>query len=199
MMKILNLFSWFFKNKIGRIVGIILIAFIVSFSVFVYLENRNSNIDTTYIIAKLEESSELTTTKLNYTGMSEFEDTGISFINRSDFIMVYEATARIGIDVKEISIKCDDFNKVVWLTMPKAKILDVKVDLSKIKYFDEKFALFNVDYKQDANKAALLAEQSAMNELENMGILDMANTQSVELIKNLIRDLIPNNYEIKVK
>jgi len=45
----------------------------------------------------------------------------------------------------------------------------------------------------------LLAEQSAKEELENMGILDMANTQSVELIKNLIQDLIPNNYEIKVK
>jgi len=199
MKKILNLFSWFFKNTIGRIVGIILITFIVSFCVFIYLDNRNSSIDTTYIIAKLEESSELTTTKLNYTGMSEFEDTGISFINRSDFIMVYEATARIGIDVKDISIKCDDFNKVIWLTMPKAKILDVKVDLGKIKYFDEKFSLFNVDYKEDVNKATLLAEQSAKEELENMGILDMANTQSVELIKNLIQDLIPNNYEIKVK
>ena len=199
MKMILNLFSCFFKNTIGRIIGIILITFIVSFSVFIYLDNKENGIDTTYIIAKLEESSELTTTKLNYTGMSEFEDTGISFINRSDFIMVYEATARIGIDIKEISIKCDDFNKVVWLTMPKAKILDIKVDLGKIKYFDEKFALFNVDYKQDANKAALLAEESAKEELENMGVLDMANTQSVELIKNLIKDLIPKNYEVKVK
>ncbi len=199
MKKILNIFGWFFKNTIGRIVGIALITFIVSFSVFIYLDNKDSSIDTTYIIAKLEESSELTTTKLNYTGMSEFQDTGISFINRSDFIMVYEATARIGIDVKEILIKADDFNKVVWITMPKAKILDVKVDLGTIKYFDEKFALFNVNYKEDANKATLLAEQSAKEELENMGILDMANTQSVSLIKNLIEDLIPKNYEVKVK
>lgn len=199
MKKILDLIMWFFKNKIGRIIGIIFITFIVSFSVFVYLDNKESEIDTTYIIAKLEESSELTTTKLNYTGMSEYKDTGISFINKSDFIMVYEATARIGIDVKEIEIESDDFNKVVWITMPKAKILDVKVDLGKIKYFDEKFALFNVDYKEDANKATLLAEQSAKIELENMGILDMANTQSITLIKNLIEDLIPKNYEVKVR
>lgn len=199
MKKIWNLFNWFFKNTIGRIIGIVLLTFIVSFSVFIYLDNKKSSIDTTYIIAKLEESSELTTTKLNYTGMSKFEDTGISFINKSDFIMVYEATARIGIDIREISIKVDDFNKTVWLTMPKAKILDVKVDLGKIKYFDEKFALFNVDYKNDANRATLLAEESAKEELENMGILDMANTQSIELIKNLIKDLIPKNYEVKVK
>lgn len=199
MKKVLNLFSWFFKNKIGRIIIIILIIFIISFSVFIYLDNKKNKIDTSYIIAKLEESSELTTTKLNYTGMSEFEDTGVSFINRSDFIMVYEATARIGIDVKEISIKSDSFNKVIWIKMPKAKVLDVKVDLNKIKYFDEKFALFNVDYKQDVNKATALAEQSAKEELEKMGILDMANTQSITLIRNLINDLIPKNYEVKVR
>ena len=199
MKKILNLFSWFFKNTIGRIVGIVLVTFVVSFSVFIYLDNKDSSVDTTYIIAKLEESSELTTTKLNYTGMSEYKDSGISFINRSDFIMVYEATARIGIDVKEVEIEVSDFNKTVWLKVPKAKILDVKVDLGKIKYFDEKFALFNVDYKEDANKATLLAEQSAKEELENMGILDMANTQSITLLKELIKDLIPSNYEVKVK
>lgn len=199
MKKVLDIFKWFLFNKIGRIIGIICITFIVSFSVFIYLDNKDSSIDTTYIIAKLEESSELTTTKLNYTGMSEYKDSGISFINRSDFIMVYEATARIGIDVKEVEIEVSDFNKTVWLKVPKAKILDVKVDLGKIKYFDEKFALFNVDYKEDANKATLLAEQSAKEELENMGILDMANTQSITLLKELIKDLIPSNYEVKVK
>ena len=198
MKKLKELIIKIFKNKISRIVSIVGIIVIILF-VFFLNYNKKEKLDTKYLITTLEKASELTTAKLNYTGMSEFEDQGIAIINRSDFIMVYEATARIGIDVKDISIKCDDFNKVIWLTMPKAKILDVKVDLGKIKYFDEKFALFNVDYKEDVNKATLLAEQSAKEELENMGILDMANTQSVELIKNLIQDLIPNNYEIKVK
>ena len=31
--------------------------------------------DTTYMVALLEESSELTTAKLNYTGMTEYHDT----------------------------------------------------------------------------------------------------------------------------
>ena len=199
MKKVLDLIMWLFRNKIGRIMGIIFITFIVSFSVFVYLDNKESEIDTTYIIAKLEESSELTTTKLNYTGMSEYKDTGISFINKSDFIMVYEATARIGIDVKEIEIESDDFNKVVWITMPTAKILDVKVDLGKIKYFDEKFALFNVDSKEDANKACALAEQDGIKEAEATGILEFAETEAEYVIKDILTPALPEGYTLTVK
>lgn len=187
------------KNKIGRIICIVLVAAIVLAVVAVCSYEPEQSLDTTYIIAKLEKSSELTTAKLNFTGMSEFKDSGITFISKSNFIMVYEATARAGIDVKDIKVEADDINHIVWLTLPKAKILDVKVDMNKIKYFDEKFSLFNVDAKEDANKANALAEEEAKKELAGMGILEMANEQAEALIKGLIQDVVPKNYEIKVK
>ena len=87
--------------------------------------------------------------------------------------MVYEATARAGIDVK--------------------------VNMDSIKYFDEKFALLNVDYKEDANRATSLAEKEAVTELEDMGILKMADEQAEALIKGLIQDVIPRNYKIQIK
>jgi hypothetical protein len=71
--------------------------------------------------------------------------------------------------------------------------------MNKIKYFDEKFSLFNVDAKEDANKANALAEEEAKKELAGMGILEMANEQAEALIKGLIQDVVPKNYEIKVK
>lgn len=185
------------KNNVKRtaLIGGIVIVIIVCLCLY----NKNEKIDNTYIIALLEKSSELTTAKLHYTGMSEFEDDGITFLNRSDFIMVYEATARAGIDVTEIEVVVDNFNNIVWLTIPDAKILDVKVDMDSIKYFDEKFSLFNFDSKEDANKANALAEEKAIEELESMGILEMANTQAEALIKGLIQDVIPEEYEIKIK
>lgn len=185
-------------KKLKIVLGIVSIVLIIGI-VYFCLYNNEAEVDTTYIIARLEKSSELTTAKLNYTGMSEFKDSGISFINRSDFIMVYSATARAGIDVKEIQIDTDKISKIVWLTIPKAKVLDVKVDMNSIKYFDEKLALFNVDYKEDANKANALAEEEAIKELASMGILEMADTQAEALIKGLIEDLVPENYEIQVK
>ena len=131
--------------------------------------------------------------------MSEYKDSGITFINKSDFIMVYEATARAGIDVKEIGVDADDINHIVWITIPKAKIQDVKVNMDSIKYFDEKFALLNVDYKEDANKATSMAEKEAFKEIEEMGVLEMADEQAEALITGLIQDVVPKNYEIKVK
>ena len=195
-MKVKELLESFKKFK--KIIIPIIIVVIIGIVYFGFY-NKNAEIDNTYIITQLQNASELTTTKLKYTGMSEFEDTGVSFINKSNFIMVYEANARAGIDVKEIKVDVDNISHVVWLTIPKAKILDVKVDMNSIKYFDEKFALFNVDYKEDANKANALAEEKAIEELENMGILEMADNQAEALIKGLIQDVVPQNYEIKIK
>ena len=92
--------------------------------------------------------------------MSEYKDEGIMFINRSDFVMVYEATARVGIDVKKVKVDVNNLLKTVTVTIPKAEVLDVKVDMDSIKYFDTKFALLNVDYKEDANKATSIAEKN---------------------------------------
>jgi len=198
MGKISGFVGKIFQNTISRVASIVIILAIISFGVFLVFNNEEE-IDSSYIIAKLENSSELTTVKLNYTGMTEYKDSGIKIINRSDFVMVYDATARVGIDVKEIRVDVDNIKNIVWLTIPKARILDVKVDSGNIKYFDEKFALFNVDSKEDANKAIYLAEQGATIELAGMGILEMADNQAEILLKGLLQDVVPKNYEIKVR
>lgn len=181
-----------------RFVGIISLVLVLGI-LFIVIYNKEEKIDSSFIITKLENSSELITAKLKYTGMGEYTDDGIGFINRSDFKMVYEATASIGIDVDEIEVNVDNFSDIVWVKVPKAKILSVKVDPNSIKYFDEKFALFNFDSKDDANRANSLVENSAYEELNDTGIMDMANRQSEVLIKGLIQDIIPKDYEIKFK
>lgn len=198
MKKIREFIGKIFQNTISKVASFIIILAIVSFGVF-FVFNKEEDVDSSYIIARLENSSELTTVKLNYTGMTEYKDSGIKIINRSDFVMVYDATARVGIDVKEIKVEVDNLKNIVWLTIPKARILDVKVDAGNIKYFDEKFALFNVDSKEDANKAIYLAEQGATIELAGMGILEMANNQAETLLKGLLQDFVPKNYEINVR
>ncbi len=187
------------NNKRLRIISLTSVCLIIVGIVFVCNYNSKQSVNSEYIIARLQKSSELTTAKLEYTGMSEFNDSGITFISKADFIMVYKAMARAGIDVEDIKVNVDNISKTVFLTIPKAKILDVKVDASQIKYFDEDFALFNVDPKEDANKAVELAEKEAKKELANIGVLQMADTQAEALIKGLIQDAVPNNYEIKCK
>lgn len=189
----------FLKQKTGKIiVGVALVVVVLSI-ILIGTSTKAEEIDTTFILSQLKKASELTTAELTYTGFSEFKDDGIIFINKSDFKMVYKAKARAGIDMEEVKIKSDRISKTVVITIPKAKVLDVKVEADSIKYFDSKFSLFNVDSKKDAANAIALAEKEAEKELKNMGILKMADTQAEALMKGLIQDLIPKDYEIEVK
>ena len=85
MKKFFGFIGKIFKNKIGRIIMLMIFLSIVSFMTFVYLYNKNEKVDVSYIITTLEKSSELTTAKLNYSGMLKFEDDGIPLINKSNF------------------------------------------------------------------------------------------------------------------
>ena len=184
------------KNKYVAIPLFVL--FVVLIFVIV-LMNHSEKTESEIILGKIEKSSELTTSKITFTGMSEYKDEGIKFINRSDFVMVYEATARIGIDIKKVKVDVNNITQTVYITIPKAEVLDVKVNMDTIKYFDTSFALLNIDYKEDANKATSIAEKEAKEEIVNMGVVEMADNQSEALIKGLIQDVIPKGYDIKVK
>lgn len=187
-------------KKIILIIGIILIISLALIISIVFIKDKKNEINNEYIIATLEKASELTTAKLNFTTLSEFKESdGIKFINKSEFKMIFEATARIGIDVKEIEVDTNSFTKTIYITIPEAKILDVKIDLDSIKYFDDKFLLFNVDAKEDANEANKLAEEKAKEEITKMGSLEMADNQAELLIKGILEEAIDKNYRIEFK
>lgn len=190
-------FSKILKNKVATMICLIVIVVIIVTGGLYLTRNKTSEVDTTYLGAKLEKASELTTTKLTYNGFTKYTDTGVKVINRSDFLMVYTATARAGIDVKEVKITSDKIAKKVIIKLPKAKILEVKVDPSTIKYYDTKLALFNFDSREDANDAQALAEKEARKELNQLGILESANEQAEVLIRGLLQESIPDDYELK--
>ena len=48
-------------------------------------------------------------------------------------------------------------------------------------------------------KIGLHIEGEAKEEVESMGVIEMADTQSEILLKGLIQDTIPQGYSIKVK
>ena len=187
------------KNRVVMLVVVGIVVAIVLTAILVVSSGSGNKVDTTYISTQLEKASELITAKLHFTGMSEFQDEGTKFINKSDFTMVYEATANAGIDVKNVKIGADEENRVINITIPKATVISVKVNPASIRYFDEKFALFNNNQKEDSNKAIALAEEEAKKEVARMGVLEMADQQAEALIKGLVQDSIPRDYTIKIK
>lgn len=197
-MKIKELFFKIFKTTKSKIIFELVIVLLFA-CVLLFIYNGKSTVDTEQMNLLLSKSSELTAAKLKITAMSEFKDTGIVFLNRSDFTMVYTATVRAGINIDEVEIKVDNAVKKIYITIPKAQIQEVKVDPTSIKYFDEKLSLFNVDEKEDSNRAVALAEEAAKEEAANTGILELANQQSATLIKGILVNAVPEGFEIEIK
>ncbi len=183
-------------KKYGFIAGAILIAALVA---GIYFYQSEEEVSTEYILSTLEKSSELTTAKLNYEGFSKFTDEGTPIINKGDFSMLYQATARIGIDMDKVEVKKNSLSKEYVVKIPKAEVLDVSVDPGTIEYYNEKFVLFNVNQKEDANKAQKLAEEQAMEKVAEMGVLEMADDQAELVIKGLLSEVISDDYELVIE
>lgn len=186
-------------KRIKLIASLVVIVAIAVACIFIFAKNDKQSVDTRYMVTLLTKSSELTTAKLNYTGMTKFTDSGVAFVNKSDFIMVYNATARIGIDLENVNVYADDSKQIVYVEIPAVQVQEVKVDANSIQYFDTKFSLFNIDQKEDGNKAIALAEEKAALEIQNMGVLQMAQDQSATLIKGILANAIPDGYTIEIK
>lgn len=197
-MKIKKFIKEIFKTKVRIIVSTVFLVVAIFLLSCLITYNHTSKADTTVLNKLLVEASDMVTAKLNLTNMTKYEDTGIKILNRSDFIMVYDATVWAGMDVKDIKVTSNDIKKVIYVVIPKATVLNAKVDPTSIKYFDEKFALFNVNSKEDANNAVALAEESLKEEAKKTGILELADKQSATLIEGLLSKAIPEGYSLEI-
>lgn len=185
------------SKKVKIIIGI---AIIVAVCVFIVsCVNRKSDVDTIFLKQILTKSSELTTAKLTITGLSDYHDEGVYIFNRADFTMRFTAVIRAGINLENVQIDSDPIQKKIFITIPDAEIMDVKVDPNNIKFYGTGFALFNVNEKEDLAKALSLAEADARKEASSTGILDLANQQSETLIKGILVNAIPKGYTMEVK
>ena len=194
-----NYFKWLnnLSKKVKIIIGVIIILGIILFAIFGI--NRKPKVDTVFLKQILTKSSELTTAKLTITGLSDYHDEGVYIFNRADFTMCFTSVIRAGINLENVIIDSDPIQKKIFITIPDAEIIDVKVDPNNIKFYGTGFALFNVNEKEDLAKALSLAEQDARKEASNTGILDLANQQSEILVKGILANAIPKGYTMEVK
>ena len=187
------------KSKKSIIICVIVIALAIAGISLLSTYNHTPDIDVIAMKQYLEEANELTTAKLHLTSFYEYKDTGVKLFNRSDFKMISTVIVRAGIDMSKVEISEPKHEKdTIKITIPKATIQGADIVHNSIKYFDEKFSLFNPDDKEDANKANELAEKKAAIEAEDTGILELANKQAGTLITGLISQGFDYDYEVEV-
>lgn len=167
--------------------------------------NVTPDVDVTYLNTALKEASELTTAKLKINGLVDFKDTGLIILNKSDFTMKYTADISAGIDMSKVKIQDNDIdrnNKKITVRIPKATVFKPNVYHGDeyIKFYDEKFAIFNVNEKKDLSRALALAEKDAENEATKNGLLALADKQSATLVKGILSDAVsPIGYTVEIQ
>ena len=92
--------------------------------------------------------------------------------------------------MSDVKCEVDNTNKRVIIYIPKAQILDVKIDSNSLKFYNGSFALFNTDEKEDTTKAMQMAEEQSKTDALETGILDLANKQSETLVKGILEDIV---------
>lgn len=147
---------------------------------------------------ELSSCSDLATAKLSYRGVVSFEEGSIPLINKKNFLMVYSAEIRAGVDLSEASIVIDGQN--ITVTLPEATIQVVDIDSDSIEFYDESFALFNGQDMEDVVEALTLAQEDAEEQIDMDALLEEATEQAQLLVETLLSpfELMDDGYEITV-
>lgn len=189
------------KGSFKAVIYLIIVAIIAAVIVFVVLASKwedQPEITNTYISNKLEAASELTSAKMTYNGLVRYSDGEIAFLTKKEFTMIYRADVRVGIDLSKV--KTNVTNSKVEIAVPPIEVLDVSVDTDSIEYYDEKYALFNWESKDDALEAIEAAKKDVTAKGDMEGLMTTAKDQIDMLLKGMFQDSIGDrrlviNYE----
>ena len=171
-----------------RMVSILIIAIAAIFVTYRLTKKDEPEITNTFIGEKLEAVSELTTAKLTYTGLVRYTEGNIPFLTKKEFNMLYRAGVRAGIDLSQANIDVTDSE--VKLTLPKAEIQEISVDADSIQFYDESFALFNGEKREDTVEALKVAEEDVRENGNMEDLMAEAQEQTEILLTGFLDELI---------
>lgn len=186
------------KNKILLIATIICVVGLIGTGILVanlFQKRKEPKVSTQVITERMTELSELATSQLQYRGIIRYEEGDIPLLTKKGYTMLYDATVKAGVDLKQASVKIS--GKKIHVILPSAEILDISINPDTLEFYDEKNAIFNWENKKDTVTALKLAKEDADKRIDETELLTNANTQAQQLIKSLLLPLQgANEYEI---
>ena len=144
-------------------------------------------LDTATVTEQLESCQDLVTAKLEYRGLVTYEEGEIAFLTKTGFTMIYDATVLAGIDLAQAEVEVS--GKSISITLPSASITSVAVDADSLEFYDEQYALFNWQDREDTAEALALAEADALVKAEESGLVEAANEQAVAVVETIFSPL----------
>ena len=187
-------------KKILFILIFILIAFISG--IFFANKQTEPEITSTLIQNRIEQASDLVTTKYHYTKVGKFENSlnlngwSIPLTNKY-FILTFEGEIQLGTDLSKANIEISD--STIHVTVDKPTVISNSIDESSIEVYDETKNIFNPISVSDYKAFALEQKDKALSEAKEKGLMKTAQENTKKSIKDIV-SIIPNtdDYTIKV-
>nr|WP_242980708.1 DUF4230 domain-containing protein [Blautia argi] len=122
-----------------------------------------------------------------YRGLVRYSQGEITFLTKKEFTMIYDASVKAGVDLKQVQIDIKGNN--ISVTLPKAEIQDITIDPGSLEFYDEKFALFNFQDREDTVEALQYAKEDITEHVENTDLLKTAEERAKTVITGLINSM----------
>ena len=187
-------------KKILFILIFILIAFISG--IFFANKQTEPEITSTLIQNRIEQASDLVTTKYHYTKVGKFENSlnlngwSIPLTNKY-FILTFEGEIQLGTDLSKANIEISD--STIHVTVDKPTVISNSIDESSIEVYDETKYIFNPISVSDYKAFAVEQKEKALSEAKKKGLMKTAQKNTEKSIKQII-SIIPDtdDYNIEV-
>lgn len=178
------------KKQFGKIFAILAAAAILILGMITgrYLESsKKPELNTSAITAQISELSQLSTAELAYRGLVRYSQGEITFLTKKEFTMIYDANVKAGVDLGQVQV--DIKGNKVSVTLPKAEIQDITIDPDSLEFYDEKFALFNFQDRQDTVEALQYAKEDVTKQAEKTDLLTTAEERAKTVITELVNSM----------
>ncbi|WP_448921984.1 DUF4230 domain-containing protein [Holdemanella biformis] len=187
-------------KKIVFILIFILIAFIGG--MFFANKQTEPEITSTLIQNRIEQASDLVTTKYHYTKVGKFENSlnlngwSIPLTNKY-FILTFEGEIQLGTDLSKANVEIND--STIHVTVDKPAVISNVIDESSIEVYDETKNIFNPISVSDYKAFALEQKDKALSEAKEKGLMKTAQENTKKSIKDIV-SIIPDtdDYNIEV-
>ena len=167
-------------------IALVAVGFLAS-QLWARMSTPTVRMDTTTVTQQLERCRDLVTAKLEYRGLVTYEEGDIDFINKKGFTMIYDADVAASVDLAKAEVTVD--GRDVHIELPHAKLESVSIDPDSLKFYDEKFALFNWQNKTDTAEALKLANKDAESKVDKTSLLKTADKQAKKAIESMFSPL----------
>ncbi len=161
-------------------------------------------IDGTLIKNKMEDVSELVTTKYYYSGAGVYTSKSDGFLwfdSEKSFIVAYEGEMLIGTDFTDPDIQVDNAAKKITVTLPPVKVLSHTIHENSLEVWNEDDSVFNPITLDDY---ALFLSTEKEKQVENairFGVLDEEKEKSkltIEKIISVMDAVSAEHYKVEV-